>query len=75
MGSLTPDKRYEVAAEFGFRCAICRAPVWEIHHIIEQEHGGSDDTTKLLPLCPNHHQAYCHREKLIKKPELAYLNS
>ncbi|MFQ5963268.1 MAG: HNH endonuclease [Candidatus Scalinduaceae bacterium] len=73
MGSLPQAKRYEIAAEFGFRCAICRAPVWEIHHIVEQEHGGTDNRTNLIPLCPNHHQAYYHREKLIKKPELINL--
>ena len=68
--ALNKTQRRKVASEFGFRCAICRIPAYQIHHIIEREHGGTDDFDNLIPLCQIHHLHYLHKEKLIKKPEL-----
>lgn len=47
---LSPSKKLEVASEFGFRCALCRIPAYQIHHIIEKEHGGTNDFGNLIPL-------------------------
>ena len=38
-----------------FRCCRCQAIGPEIHHIIPEEFGGSDNIDNAAPLCPNCH--------------------
>lgn len=71
--ALSKKQKLKVAAEFGFRCAYCRTAVYEIHHIVEKKHGGTDDFDNLIPLCDIHHRQYVHKENLIKKSELIRL--
>jgi hypothetical protein len=68
--ALSKIDKLKVAAEFGFRCAYCRVPAYQIHHIIEEAQGGPDDFENLIPLCQICHLHYIHRKKLIKSSEL-----
>jgi Restriction endonuclease len=45
----------EVRKRACFRCVVCHKPFVEIHHIIPQVDGGSDNMDNAVPLC-----AYCH---------------
>lgn len=40
------------------RCCICHAAFVEVHHIIPQEHGGSDELDNAAPLCAGCHDLY-----------------
>jgi hypothetical protein len=40
------------------RCCVCHATFVEVHHILPQEHGGSDDLDNAAPLCANCHDLY-----------------
>ena len=39
-------------------CCLCKAIGVEVHHIIPQEHGGSDKEENAAPLCPSCHETY-----------------
>ena len=41
-----------------FRCCLCHTLGVEIHHIIPQSEGGSDDEENAAPLCPSCHETY-----------------
>mgnify|MGYP000091049970 CR=1 FL=1 len=41
-----------------FRCCICHKPFVEIHHIIPQSEGGSDEIKNAAPLCSSCHDLY-----------------
>jgi 5-methylcytosine-specific restriction endonuclease McrA len=41
-----------------FRCCICHKPFIEVHHIIPQEVGGSDDLENAATLCASCHDLY-----------------
>lgn len=43
---------------------------YEIHHIVEQTDGGSDDPENLIVLCPNCHQHRYHRLKEFTRDQL-----
>ena len=47
--------KLEVKKKAKFRCCRCQS-IWpEIHHIIPEKDGGSDDEDNATPLCPNCH--------------------
>jgi hypothetical protein len=41
-----------------YKCCFCQSLDIEIHHIIPQKEGGSDDIDNGAPLCPNCHERY-----------------
>jgi hypothetical protein len=41
-----------------FACAVCHQPFVEVHHIIPQEDGGSDDLDNAAPLCARCHDLF-----------------
>jgi hypothetical protein len=41
-----------------FCCCLCRALGVEVHHIIPQAEGGSDEQDNAAPLCPSCHETY-----------------
>jgi hypothetical protein len=41
-----------------FHCCLCRSLGVEIHHIVPQAEGGSDDPGNAAPLCPSCHETY-----------------
>jgi hypothetical protein len=42
-----------------FRCCLCRDSFFvDVHHIVPQAQGGSDDPDNAAPLCPTCHDAY-----------------
>jgi 5-methylcytosine-specific restriction endonuclease McrA len=47
-----------INARDGWRCPApgCTARELEVHHIVYQSHGGSDDASNLTSLCPFHHR-------------------
>ena len=53
--------RDELLVEAQHRCTICSERCFEIHHIVEQSEGGTDDPENLIVLCPNCHQHRYHR--------------
>ena len=48
----------EVREKAAFRCCRCQKIGVEVHHIIPQEHGGTDDIENAAPLCPNCHDDF-----------------
>lgn len=52
------------------RCTICSEKCFEIHHIIEQAEGGTDDEENLIVLCPNCHQHRYHRSGEFTRDQL-----
>lgn len=53
--------RDRILVEARHRCTICSEKCFEIHHIIEQADGGTDEPENLIVLCPNCHQHRYHR--------------
>jgi HNH endonuclease len=48
----------ELLTQTGRRCCLCgKLHLIQVHHIVPQEEGGTDDITNAIPLCPN-----CHDE-------------
>ncbi len=41
-----------------FCCCLCHALSVEVHHIVPQADGGSDDEDNAAPLCPSCHEIY-----------------
>jgi hypothetical protein len=61
--NLKLSTRVLVLTESGYRCAVptCRNILaLDMHHIWEVSHGGSDDPSNLIALCPTCHALY-HR--------------
>lgn len=56
--AVTPAQKRRIKEEAGFKCAIpncgTTSPL-DIHHIIYQENGGTDDDENLICLCKNCH--------------------
>lgn len=59
--AVTKKVRDELLVEAQHRCTICSERCFDIHHIVEQADGGSDETDNLIVLCPNCHQHRLHR--------------
>lgn len=41
-----------------YRCCLCQAVLVEVHHIVPQGEGGSDDEDNAAPLCASCHEIY-----------------
>ena len=61
--AISKPVRDQLLVEARHRCTICAEKCFEIHHIIEQAEGGSDEPENLIVLCPNCHQHRYHRHK------------
>lgn len=55
--ALRPNGKYtRIYEKYEGKCAVCSFDeVVEVHHIIPQRVGGTDDPENLILLCPNHH--------------------
>jgi hypothetical protein len=62
--------RDRLLVEARHRCTICAEKCFEIHHIIEQAEGGSDESDNLIVLCPNCHQHRYHRSGEFTRDQL-----
>ena len=62
--------RDELLVEARHRCTICSEKCFELHHIIEQADGGTDDADNLIVLCPNCHQHRYHRSGEFTRDQL-----
>jgi len=62
--------RDQLLVEARHRCTICAEKCFEIHHIIEQGEGGTDDAENLIVLCPNCHQHRYHRSSEFTRDHL-----
>src|SRR5688500_11592909 len=66
-----PQKtRDALLVEARHRCTICSEKCFELHHIVEQAEGGSDDPDNLIVLCPNCHQHRYHRSGEFTRDQL-----
>lgn len=54
----SPKIKDEVKKKAGFHCCRCHNIGVQVHHIIPQEYGGSDDIDNAAPLCPNCHTSF-----------------
>ena len=63
--AVTPAQKRRIKEEAGFKCAVTNcnttSPL-DIHHIVYQENGGSDDDNNLICLCKNCHGRVHNRE-------------
>lgn len=48
-------------------CCVCKVPFVEVHHIIPQESGGSDELDNAAPLCARCHRLYGGNPELRKQ--------
>ncbi len=62
--------RDQLLVEARHRCTICAEKCFELHHIIEQADGGTDDINNLIVLCPNCHQHRYHRSGEFTRDQL-----
>lgn len=62
--------RDKLLVEARHRCTICAEKCFEVHHIIEQADGGTDDYNNLIVLCPNCHQHRYHRSGEFTRDQL-----
>ena len=62
--------RDQLLFECRHRCTVCSEKCFEIHHIIEQGEGGTNDIDNLIVLCPNCHQHRCHRSAEFTRDQL-----
>ena len=62
--------RDRLLVEARHRCTICAEKCFEIHHIVEQADGGTDDSENLIVLCPNCHQHRYHRSGEFTRDQL-----
>lgn len=68
--AITRAVRDQLLVEARHRCTICSEKCFEIHHIIEQAEGGSDEPENLIVLCPNCHQHRYHRSGEFTREQL-----
>jgi hypothetical protein len=68
--TITKIVRDQLLVEARHRCTICAEKCFELHHIIEQAEGGTDDAENLIVLCPNCHQHRYHRAKEFTRDQL-----
>ncbi len=59
--AIKKQDRDRLLVEARHRCTICSEKCFEIHHIIEQAEGGTNEEENLIVLCPNCHQHRYHR--------------
>jgi hypothetical protein len=68
--AITKTTRNKLLVEARHRCTICAEKAYELHHIIEQSEGGSDEAENLIVLCPNCHQHRYHRSGDITRDQV-----
>lgn len=68
--TISKSIRNQLLVEANHRCTICAEKCFEIHHIVGQSEGGSDDPSNLIVLCPNCHQHRHHRTKEITRAQM-----
>lgn len=68
--AISKSVRNQLLVEARHRCTICSEKCYEIHHIVEQGEGGTDNPENLIVLCPNCHQYRYHRSKEFTKEQL-----
>ncbi len=68
--SISQKTRDKLLVEAQHRCTVCYEKCFEVHHIVEQADGGSDDETNLIVMCPNCHQHRYHRNGEFTRPQL-----
>lgn len=66
MGFSEPLKN-EVKKKAAFQCCRCRDIGVEIHHILPQKDGGTDDIDNAAPLCPSCHEKFGDNPKKRKE--------
>lgn len=59
--------KLEAKRKSHFRCVICREPLVEVHHIIPQKDGGSDELENAAPLCGGCHDRYGNNKEKRKQ--------
>jgi HNH endonuclease len=62
--------RDALLVESKHRCTVCSEKCFEIHHIVEQAEGGTDNEDNLIVLCPNCHQHRYHRSGEFTRDQL-----
>jgi hypothetical protein len=50
--------KLEVKQKANFRCCRCQSIGVQVHHIIPQQDGGTDDIDNAAPLCPTCHDSF-----------------
>ncbi|MFA6596979.1 MAG: HNH endonuclease [Ignavibacteriaceae bacterium] len=50
--------KYDVKKRAHLSCCVCKSIGIEVHHIVPQSEGGSDDFDNASPLCPSCHETY-----------------
>ena len=68
--SIPQITRDRLLVEASHRCTICIEKCFEIHHIVEQAEGGTDDECNLIVMCPNCHQQRYHRNHEFSRDQL-----
>jgi hypothetical protein len=61
------ELKAKIRRKAAYRCCVCQKQFVEIHHIIPQAAGGSDDEDNAAPLCANCHSDYGGNPELRKK--------
>jgi hypothetical protein len=56
--AFTESLKKRVRLKAHFRCCLCQAVLVEIHHIIPQAEGGSDEEDNAAPLCGSCHEIF-----------------
>ncbi len=56
--TFTESTKLAVKQRAHFACCLCHALGVEVHHIVPQAAGGSDDEDNAAPLCPSCHEVY-----------------
>lgn len=56
--AFTETLKSEVRKKSHMCCCLCKALGVEVHHIVPQSEGGSDEKDNAAPLCPSCHEIY-----------------
>ncbi len=56
--SFPESVKLEAKRRSAFRCVVCQKPFVQVHHIIPQHDGRSDDLSNAAPLCAGCHDLY-----------------
>lgn len=67
----TEQTKKIVKEKAAFRCCRCQKISIEVHHIIQQEYGGSSDLNNAAPLCSNCHSDF--GDNPIKRKEITQM--
>jgi len=56
--AFTEKTKLEAKQKAHFKCVACRKPFVEVHHLIPESQGGSDELENACPLCSGCHGDY-----------------